>query len=157
MNSYVISILGIVVLGIIIDVIVPNGTINKYIRSIYAIFIVAVILSPLINFMKSNDKFSFNYKEYEINRNLINYIYTSKKEATENSITQALSSEGIEGVEVILNISTDLEKLTYVSCLVNLENMTNKGDKPHINSYEIITKLVKEFTGLKSEEIIISE
>ena len=78
MAGYILSILGIVVAGVFIDIIIPSGTINKYIKSIYAIFVLAVIITPIIKFFNDNQGFNLEYQEYEINQNLINYIQTNK-------------------------------------------------------------------------------
>ena len=52
MTSYILSILGIIVAGLLIDVIVPNGTISKYIKSIYSIFVVSHTSTKLEKFFK---------------------------------------------------------------------------------------------------------
>ena len=78
MTAYILSILGIVVAGIIIDIIVPSGTINKYIKSIYGIFVVAVIINPIIKFFNQHHDFNFTYKDYEVSEKLLNYINNSK-------------------------------------------------------------------------------
>ena len=74
MAGYILSILGIVIAGIIIDIIVPSGNINKYIKSIYAIFVVAVILSPLINYLSKEHDLTLHYDDYQVSEQLLNYI-----------------------------------------------------------------------------------
>ena len=54
MTAYILSVLGIVIAGVIIDVIIPAGSISVYIKSIYSIFVVAVIISPVINFLSKH-------------------------------------------------------------------------------------------------------
>ena len=43
MTGYILSVLGIVIAGVFMDVILPSGTIAKYIKGIYSIFVVAVL------------------------------------------------------------------------------------------------------------------
>ena len=69
MAGYIMSILGIVVAGVFIDIIVPSGSINKYIRSIYSVFVVAVLISPIIKFLNKNKDFTIKYQNYNINDN----------------------------------------------------------------------------------------
>ncbi len=153
MNGYILSILGIVVIGIIIDVIIPSGSINKYIKSIYAIFVVAVIISPIFKYVGNKD-FSLSYQEFEIDQTLLNYINNVKVDAIENDIIAKLENDGFKGVVINIEFSSENNELTYTSCLINLENLVIAEDKSHINSYEFITEVVRSVTGLESEEIV---
>ncbi|MBQ8614967.1 MAG: stage III sporulation protein AF, partial [Clostridia bacterium] len=64
MTGYILSILGIVVAGVFIDIIVPSGSINKYIRGIYSIFVVAVLVSPIMKLLNKTNDFTIKYEDY---------------------------------------------------------------------------------------------
>lgn len=153
MNGYILSILGIVILGIVIDIIVPNGSINKYIKSIYSVFVLAVILTPLLKIVNNQD-FSLNYQEYEIDQSILNYIYSTRADNAEESIISMLEDNGFNGVVINLQFSSENNEFRYNSCNINLENMVIDEDKQHINSYEFITEAVRSITGLDEEEIV---
>ena len=157
MAGYILSILGIVVAGVFIDIIIPSGAISKYIKSIYAIFVLAVIVTPIIKFFNDNRGFDLQYQEYEINQNLINYIQTNKIEAMENNILLDLEDEGLSNIDIIINYSIDNNELSINSCTINLENLVISSDKQHINKYEIIKQIVRENTNLTDEEMIFYE
>ena len=157
MSQYILSILGIVVAGVLIDIIVPNGKINKYIKSTYSIFVVAVLLSPLIHFLKKNHNFVVKYKDYELNVKLIDYIHSIRAKAMETNIKSYFETEGFKNIDIILTFSTENNELKYNSCKISLENLVIEKDKQHINKYEFIKKVVQENTNLSNEEIIINE
>lgn len=157
MAGYILSILGIVIAGVFIDIIIPSGTISKYIKSIYAIFVLAVIITPIIKFFNNNQGFNLQYQEYEINQNLINYIQTNKIATIENDITLELENEGLFNIDIIINYSIDNNELSINSCTINLENLVISSDKQHINKYEIIKEIVREHTNLTDEEMIFYE
>ena len=157
MNSYILSILGIVVAGIIIDIILPSGTISKYIKSIYSIFVVTVLLMPLINFLNKSNGFKLNYTDYELQDNLINYISTKRVDNLELNIEEHLLNEGFNSIDIELSFSMENNEIVYKNCKVNLKNLEISADKQHINKYEFIKEVVTEFTNLNSEEIIFNE
>ena len=157
MAGYILSILGIVIAGVFIDIIIPSGTISKYIKSIYAIFVLAVIITPIIKFFNNNQGFNLQYQEYEINQNLINYIQTNKIATIENDITLELENEGLFNIDIIINYSIDNNELSINSCTINLENLVISSDNQHINKYEIIKEIVREHTNLTDEEMIFYE
>lgn len=157
MTGYILSILGIVVAGILIDVIVPSGSINKYVKSVYSIFVVAVILNPLISLISKSKNLNLSYTDYELDKELISYIYTERTDNLEESIETHLDGEGFSNVDIKINFSIENNELIYNSCEVNLKNLVIASDKQHINKYEFIMEVVQSYANLTDEEIIINE
>ena len=92
MTGYVLSVLGIVVAGILIDVIIPNGSINKYVKSIYSIFVVAVLINPIFKLVSKAKDFDFKYEDFKTNEKLLAYIYNSRADTLERNIEEILKS-----------------------------------------------------------------
>ncbi len=157
MSGYILSILGIVIVGVLVDIVVPSGTINKYIKSIYAIFVLAVILSPVIKFLSNTHDINVNITGYEINEDLMNYINTNKIKSLETNIVNKLKDEGFDGIDIKINYSIESNELMINSCTVNMQNLVITSDKQHINKYEFIIEVVREYTNLADEEIIFYE
>ena len=157
MAGYILSILGIVVAGVLIDIIIPSGTISKYIKGIYSIFVVAVIITPVVKFLSKSHDFSIKYEEYSVNNNLLEYIYSMRATSLETNIENLLKDEGFSGVDIKILFSIENNELKYNSCNVNLKNMEISADKQHINKYEYIMEIIKKNTNLTKEEIIINE
>lgn len=157
MSGYILSILGIVLLGIIIDVIVPSGNINKYIKSVFSIFVVAVIVSPVVKFISNKNGIKLDYNNYELDKDLVEFIYEKRVNNEENKIETYLSDEGFNKVDINIEFSINNNELEYLSCNVNLNKLVISADKQHINKYEFIKDVVKDFTNLTEEEIVIYE
>lgn len=157
MKAYIISILGISLCGVLIDIILPSGSINKYIKSIYAIFVVAVILNPIINFFSKSKNISINYNQIEISEKLLNYISTQKVEAVKYNILTELEDRGVSGIDITINFALENNQLVYKSCVVNLKNLVYQPTDKHITKYELITEVVQQHTNLDGEVIIFDE
>lgn len=157
MSGYILTILGIVLAGILIDIIVPTGKINKYIKSIFAIFVVAVILMPIVKFIAKSDEITINYTDYEIEQNLMDYIFSSRVTAYENEIIEVLENNGLSNIDIKINYSINSNELSLNSCEVNLKNMTSSNIEMHNNRYEFIAETIKEITNLTDEVIIFYE
>ena len=156
MTGYILSILGIVIAGVFIDIIVPSGSINKYIKGVYSIFVVAVLVSPLVKMLNKTHDFKLNYQEYNADKELLKYIYNMRSSSLEKNIQDILANEGFANVDIILEFSIENDDLNYNSCQVDLKNLVISSDKQHINRYEFIKKIVKEKTNLTDERIIIN-
>ncbi len=157
MAGYILSILGIVVAGIIIDIIVPSGNINKYIKSVYAIFVVAVLISPIVNFLNKNQGFNFKYDNYEISAELLNFINQTKVDELEKNIQKELETNGFSNIDIKIEYNVENTDLILKNCIVNLKNLAISPDKLNINKYEFIREVVKKFTNLTDEVIVFNE
>ena len=154
MSKYVLSILGIVMCGIIIDVILPSGNISKYIKGIYSIFVVAVIINPVVSFLSNKNQIKLNYETFEMDNELVSYIYEKRTNNLEKSIEEDLSNQGFKGIDIELQFSINNNEIEYNLCTVNLKNLSISQDKQHINKYEFIQGIVTDYVNLTNEEIV---
>ena len=157
MTGYILSVLGIIIAGVLIDIIVPSGNINKYIKGVYSIFVVAVILNPIIKFFNKNYDLTVHYNEININNDLLNYIFNSRAKIYETELENEFKEQGFNNIDIIINFSIENNELKINSCVANLKNLVISKDKQHINKYEFIKKTIKDKLKLTDERIIIDE
>ena len=98
-SSWLFSIIGIVVIGSLVDVILPEGSISKYIKGIYSIIIVFVIINPLIQLVGNKINFSTNYNNL-IDENFINQVSADKINYLEKNLTTQFNLAGLKNVEI---------------------------------------------------------
>lgn len=153
MTGYVISILGVVIAGVVIDIVIPSGNINKYIKSIFSIFVVAVLISPIFKVVNNFKGVNLDTHKIEVDENLLNFIYKSQVSNKETNIETDLKERGFEGIDVDIQFSIESNKLKINSCVVILKNMSTIPDNQHIDMYEEIYEVVNDYTGLDIEEI----
>ena len=155
MTGYILSVLGIVVAGVFIDVLLPSGTISKYIKGIYSIFVVAVLISPITKLLDKD--FKLSYTQIQTDEKLLNYIYNNRAKSQESDLEEYFEVEGFKGVDIQLEFSIENDTLIYNACKINLKNLEINADKQHINKYEFIKSTVTNATNLTEEEIKIYE
>lgn len=150
MSSWLISIIGVVFCCLLLDIIYPNGKTNVFCKSIFGIFAVIVIITPLINMMKSKNKNNLDFVDTE----LVTDIFDAQSVYYTNLLEKHFAINKINGlsVEITGNIENNVYEIENVyidiSQLVLTENLTN------INKYEVITKMTKELLKIDSERII---
>ena len=59
MNEWIMSIVGITALGVLMDILLPEGETSKYIKGIFALFTVFVIIYPLPKIINGNFDYNF--------------------------------------------------------------------------------------------------
>ena len=136
---------------------IGSAYINKYIKSVFSIFVVAVIISPVVKFISNKNGIKLDYNNYELDKELVEYIYEKRVDNEENKIEIYLNDEGFSEVDINIEYSINNNEIEYLSCNVNLKNLVILADKQHINKYEFIKGIVKDFTNMTDEEIMIYE
>ena len=112
---------------------------------------------PVVKFIAKSDEITINYTDYEIEQNLMDYIFSSRVTAYENEIIEVLENNGLSNIDIKINYSINSNELSLNSCEVNLKNMTSSNIEMHNNRYEFIAETIKEITNLTDEVIIFYE
>ncbi len=150
MTGWLLSITGVIFLGVLFDLIYPSGKTNTLCKTIFGVVAVVVMITPILNI--NIDDLTFNS---EIEEGLVDNINDAKINSIKTKIDAHLSSCGIEGVIVkidanLSNIAFEIDKV-YIDTtnLVLTENITN------INKYEVIIKEVSSLLKIAQERIVV--
>lgn len=142
MTAWIMSIVGVVIVGVLIDVLTPEGDSNKYVKGVYALIVVLVIVSPIVKALKSETDFSEYFKDaFQTDSAFVDYVNEDRKDADEEKIANSLKNRGYENVSVVIFTSTaNIYEIDRVNVDVTLCIQTKKECE------EEIIKLVKSIT-----------
>ena len=114
MTTWLASILGAVVVGVIIELLTQHGRMGAFVRSIYGFIVLFVIVSPLPNLLKA-DWWTTNTDNL-IDTNLVNTFAQSSKQ---QQVMQKLRAMGYEKALV-----TVFDHVVYVNLGVAVDAAT---------------------------------
>lgn len=145
MTAWLLSIVGIVFLGVMVDIISPSGKTNAFIKSIFAIFLIYVVVSPVVKYIKGGE---FNL-DFETGYSVENLAITE----AEHKISDLLVANEFYGVDV--EITGYVSNNNVVAQKVLLSGVKNvlKIQDEHIDKYKLITNLVQSVVTVKKENI----
>lgn len=152
MTGWIINIVGMIFIGVVLEIILPNGKTNTLIKSVFAIFVLYVIVSPLPTLFSKN----LNLKPVDNNNNL-NYVISlnlSKISALEDDISNDLKKNGFENVNVIVSANIYKPEFIINKIYIDLYNLVLKNKDEHINTYEEIKQIVLKRVSVNEEDII---
>lgn len=158
-GAWILSILGVVIIGVIIDLVLPSGKMNKYVRSIFSAVTVLIIVLPLPNLFKNGcntDSFLYN-TDVPLQQNYIDYTARMKENALLRGLYAALKEDGITASEI--KIEGDFTQVVPVieKVSVNLSQVVIVGQSEHINKYKLIQSKVSEYLAVDEDIILIYE
>lgn len=103
MTAWIMSIVGVVVIGVLIDVLTPEGESNKYVKGVYALIVVLVIASPIAKALKSDIDFSKYFDDaFETDSAFVESVNDDRKDSDEQKITNYLKLRGYENAVVVI-------------------------------------------------------
>ena len=149
MSGWILSIVGIVFMGIVIDIISPHGKTNKFIKGIFSIFMLFTFLSPIKSIINKFSNATFNENEIELDNNFLSNINIAKNESNQIIIQNRLNAIGVEGV--IVTICSNVYKFDYQieKIYVDTSNIVLSENISHINKYEVITNTILELINIE--------
>lgn len=153
MSAWLMSIVGVVFLGVMIDIITPEGRTNAFIKSIFAVFVVYIIVSPIVSMLNKN--YVFTYKEIELQEDYLDSVAKSNITALESEIQRLLVDKGYECfVEIDGNMWGETLNIRQIT--IFLPNSVLINEDKHINNCKVITQLIRNVLEV-DEEIIVYE
>lgn len=144
--TWIISVVGVILLSVLTDVLLPEGQMNKYVKGIFSILLIFVIIAPLADFIR---------KDIEIS-DLLNFdmesggIVAEKSEIVEmeESLRADLETLGIQCEKVVI-FSRENNINTIVGVNVFLK------EKKEEKQVDMIRKIITNKINIEQEKIFI--
>ena len=158
-SAYILSIVGIILLGTIIDLILVEGQMQKYIKSIFVIFVVFVIIAPIPKLLNIDYRTNFSTQDSGIEVDTI-YVDKLAKERLlelERNIARNIESKGIynTNIKVVGKMVDYVLKIEKIE--VDIKKIVIDLNGMNINKYETIKRAVRELVDISEGDIVIYE
>lgn len=158
LSAWILSIAGVVLLSVLVELILPAGSMNKYIKGIFAFIIMFVILSPIPKLLNQNIDISswFDSQTIKVDEDYLQQLNYDKMIKLQSDIESEISSYGYNNVNIY--ISSDIFDNTFSvkSVTVDLTELVITENAEHINIVKIkqhITEIIKSHINIGEDEI----
>lgn len=156
-SVWIISILGVVVLGVIADLIL-SGKLKNFCRSVFSAVAVLMIVIPIPTVLRNGcDKIEDIFDSaLSLDNEYISAGSEYVAEKLAKGITEALREDGISGVEIEVELKQG--ELTEIAAIkIYIKKLVIENGMLHINKYEYLKKKVTEYSNVVEEMIYIYE
>lgn len=157
MSTWILSIVGIAFLGVMIDVVSPSGAINKFIKSIFSVLVLFVLVSPIKNLLTKSE-IDINQVSNELieDKNFLFNYNQNLASSYENRIEDRLNQEEINGVDVVILLDLTKDEFEIQEVSVYIQNLVLTDKITHKNKYEKIKEAILSVLNV-SKEIVFYE
>ena len=150
MTQFVFGIVGIVFLGIMLDILYPNGKTNGFCKSIFAIVSLFVILKPIFNISNINLDF-----DYEVDETFVDSVNDSRIDALEYRIICELSNKGYSEIDVEIDGFYENNKIVIENVYLDISSLVLSENLENINKYEVILDEITKIIDVEKEKVFI--
>lgn len=152
MSAWLISIVGIIFLGVMIDILYPNGRTNAFCKSIFGVFSVFVLINPILKFDVNKIK---NIGNQFVNEELLMNLNSSQEESFRLKVEGLLKSNNIEGVDVEIRGKSENNGFEIENIYIDLSELVLTKNVTNINKYEVITNIILESIDIDPGRIVV--
>ena len=158
-SNWILSISGVVVLSIMVDMFLPDGKLNSFIKTIFNFTIILVVITPLPNLFKKD----YNLEDMFPSQNIVlqeDYIYQlnyDKLMILEEQIEKSFNEKGLVGAKAYISADIFTLQMKIDKVFVDLSQMVIHENYENINIESEVVNCVKKYVDIKKENIIISE
>ena len=160
LNSYVLSIVGVVFLGVLVDVIMPDGEMNKYVKGVFSMLALFVIISPvqkLFNKDFSLENMFYDNTSIAVDSDFLEATTKQMKKQCESVLNARLKDAGFDDVDVEILAEMSNYEFQIKKVIIDISKMVIIDDGEHINKYAEIKAIVLENFDVEESDVIINE
>ena len=147
-SSWILSIAGIICLSVLLELVLPDGQLNKYVKNIFSFVVIWVVIFPIPNLLK-NVNFNqdiFVQEEILLQDNYLSKVENEKNESLIICVQEDLSKNGYDGVLISIKSKKDSKTTMFV----DLGSLVITGENVNKNILEIkedIKIIIKNYFG----------
>ena len=155
MGAWLLKITGIIALSALSSLLIPNGQTKKYVKGIFALITLFVLVSPLPKLLKSDFSGFPNAfdtaTELEIDETFLYGVATNAYKTQERNIEKFLKENGIEAkVKFVVKSETSSE-IDYVNVI--LSDKSFERDKSNSIDIGALKSEISKFSGVPEDKL----
>lgn len=155
MGAWLLKITGVIALSALSSLLIPNGQTKKYVKGIFALITLFVLVSPLPKHLKSDFSGFPNafdtVSELEIDETFLYGVATNAYKTQERNIEKFLKEKGIEAkVKFVVKSETSSE-IDYVNVI--LSDKSFERDKSNIIDIGALKSEISKFSGVPEDKL----
>lgn len=153
MSEWLIGIVGIISLGLLLEILIPEGQTSKYVKGAFSLLVIFVVISPIPKLLGGEYDFNFEGVSYEVDKDYLVYATNEYTSTLEGDLETILKNEGILSDVKIVTKKGSVRDVDIVEIKIYLSGIDENDRNTYITRVkEIATKSL----GVSSEKVTVS-
>ena len=155
-SAWVLSIVGIVLLTLVVDIVLPEGQTGKYIKSVLSIITVFVIASPVPTLLSGDIDVSGVMSDYDaadVDEAFLQDLFETRMEAVKDTLESEFAEEGVSGVKIDISYEKDGYVFEIKKILLDTTDAVIDGSDKNINIKETVRGVTQNALDVPSDMV----
>ncbi len=162
MSAWIMSIAGVICLSVLVELVLPLGQMNKYVKGIFSFIIILVIISPLPKLLKKDFDFSslFGEEQIEIQDEYLYQINLDKVAEMQKQINKDIEACGYLNVSARIDSDIFASKIEIKAIYVDLSFLSISENALHKDISEVkkdMLSIVTRISKINNERVVFNE
>jgi len=159
-SGWVLSIVGVVVLALVVDIVLPEGQTNKYIKSIFAIITVFVVVSPLTQLFGGHIELNLFNNVTDgvvLDANILDSLWQLRADDLEKKLMEIYANNNIEIEKVEVLYVENFDEFQIEKIEINVNKSVIANEDKNINIKEKIKQVTVDSLSISENKVFINE
>lgn len=162
MSAWIMSIAGIVCLSVLVELILPNGQMHKYIKGIFSFIILLVIISPIPKILHKDFDFSnmFGNSDIVVQEEYLYQLNLNKVSAMQKTINAEIAACGYNNVEARIDSDIFASEIVVKAIYVDISRLIISENAVHKDIVDVKKDMLKIATAvvkIENERVVFNE
>lgn len=154
-GEWIMGIIGISALGILVDIVVKQGETEKYVKGVFGLFTLLVIVSPIPKLLdqtfRVSSVFDFSSK-ISTDSDYVEYVFERKYDSLEDLLTKKIKDEfNVDATFDMYFVESCPEKIDLVYVNIKKEGIWNETENKHITVE--VEKMLSDMLGISQKKV----
>ena len=140
MSEWLLGVVGVISLGLLLEILIPEGQTSKYVRGAFSLLVIFVVISPLPKLLGGEYDLNFDDVSYEIDSDYVIYTSSQYESSLEDDVEKVLAGEGIISIVEIVTKEGSVRDIDFVLVKIYLSGIDEKVVNTHISRAEEVVQ-----------------
>lgn len=159
LQSFIFTIIGVALISILIEVVLPSGKMSKFIKAMNSFIVVIMLIMPVINYLNSD----FNITDFINNGNVQidkDFLEATNKEIyleLEKSIEAQVENIGYKNVKIQIDYVLQDVSVSVECVKVDISSVKINPNSFHLDIKKEIVNIIISYLNISESKIIFIE
>lgn len=153
MGEWLVGIVGIISLGLLLEILLPEGQTSKYVRGAFSLLVILVVISPIPKLLGGEYNLDLTGVNYDIDLDYVQQTSSQYTNIIENNVENVLKEQGINSVVEIVVKDGSVKDVDFVLIKIFLSRI----DENQENTYITMSKdTVSKYLSIDKNDVEVS-
>ena len=153
MGEWLVGIVGIISLGLLLEILLPEGQTSKYVRGAFSLLVILVVISPIPKLLGGEYNLDLTGVNYDIDLDYVQQASSQYTNIIEDNVENVLKEQGINSVVEIVVKDGSVKDVDFVLIKIFLSRI----DENQENTYITMSKdTVSKYLSIDKNDVEVS-